>query len=475
MSHDPPESYRPFPNFPGWAADFDPVTVEVYAARLADARAAATPEAMEAAVNVATRYAAVDTGAIEGLYATNRGFTRTIAEQTATWEAALRQHGPEVARSIGDALNGYEMVLDLVTQARPLTEAWIRRLHEVLCASQEMFTVATELGLQEQPLPKGSYKLAPNNPTNADTGRVFHYAPPIDTPAEMARLVAELASPEFLAAHPVVQAAYAHYAFVRIHPFADGNGRVARALAAVFLYRRPGVPLVIFADQKTRYLDALEAADQDLSGPFVAFVAERAIDTIELVRMSLGAQSTPAAMALEQIRRDLAIGGEDRGVLATRVRDLIEVTLPVAVSSFHPPAEVSLQILKRPKEVRRDTARLYERTPDTLAYVLQVEGRLGVAVHRGFSFWAANDATTTPELVVLSVDLDYLTVSPPRHVREIDHLVSDFSETLDVLRREVSPSVSEALRIKVHMWLTGVIAQDLQRLAGQVHRSLRGD
>ena len=250
---------------------------------------------------------------------------------------------------------------------------------------------------------------------------------------------------------------------------------MARALAAVFLYRRPGVPLVIFADQKTRYLDALEAADQDLSGPFVAFVAERAIDTIELVRMSLGAQSTPAAMALEQIRRDLAIGGEDRGVLATRVRDLIEVTLPVAVSSFHPPAEVSLQILKRPKEVRRDTARLYERTPDTLAYVLQVESRLGAAVHRGFSFWAANDATTTPELVVLSVDLDYLTVSPPRHVREIDHLVSDFSETLDVLRREVSPSVSEALRIKVHMWLTGVIAQDLQRLAGQVHRSLRGD
>ncbi len=262
---------------------------------------------------------------------------------------------------------------------------------------------------------------------------------------------------------------------MRIHPFADGNGRVARALAAILLYRRPGVPLVVLADQKARYLDALEAADQDESGTFVAFVAERTIDTIELVRMSLGAQSTRAAVALDRIRRDLAIGGEDRGVLATRVRDVIEVTLPVAVSSFHPPSDISFRILKRPTKVRRDTARSYERTPDTVAYALQVEGRLGAAVHRGFSFWAANDATTTPEIVVPSVDLDHLTSSPPRHVREIDHLVADFSETLDVLRHDVSPSVSEVLRIKVHTWLAGLIAQDLQSLAGQVHRSLRGD
>lgn len=30
----------------------------------------------------------------------------------------------------------------------------------------------------------------------------------------------------FVKAHPVLQAAWAHFAFVAVHPFADGNGRV---------------------------------------------------------------------------------------------------------------------------------------------------------------------------------------------------------------------------------------------------------
>ncbi len=80
--------------FVGWADGFDSTTVDAYANRLDEARAVATPEAMAAAVQVATRYAAVDTGAIEGLYSTNRGFTRTIAEQTATWQEAYVSTGP---------------------------------------------------------------------------------------------------------------------------------------------------------------------------------------------------------------------------------------------------------------------------------------------------------------------------------------------------------------------------------------------
>lgn len=72
--------------------------------------------------------------------------------------------------------------------------------------------------------------------------------------------------------------AYAHCAFVAVHPFADGNGRVARALASAYLYRRPGVPLVIFADQKDEYLDALEETDSGNAQRFVHFVADRLAD-----------------------------------------------------------------------------------------------------------------------------------------------------------------------------------------------------
>ncbi|GAA1771922.1 hypothetical protein GCM10009810_31790 [Nostocoides vanveenii] len=113
-------------------------------------------------MTVATRYAAVDTGALEGLYATTRGFTRTIAEQTATWEAALSLHGIEVARAIEDALAGYNMVLDLVTGREPLSQSWIRQLHERLLRSQTTFTVFTVLGPQTHPMPKGVYKTQPH-------------------------------------------------------------------------------------------------------------------------------------------------------------------------------------------------------------------------------------------------------------------------------------------------------------------------
>lgn len=38
--------------------------------------------------------------------------------------------------------------------------------------------------------------------------------------------------------HPILVAGIAHYELVRIHPFIDGNGRTARALATLILYQR---------------------------------------------------------------------------------------------------------------------------------------------------------------------------------------------------------------------------------------------
>ena len=163
---------------------------------------------------------------------------------------ALRQHRPEVARSIGDALNGYEMVLDLVTQARPLTEAWIRRLHEVLCASQEMFTVATGFGLGAAAAQRqtSSHRTTRPTPTLVVSSTTRRRSTLLRRWRGWSRSWRRPSSSRRIRSS---KRPHAHPAFVRIHPFADGNGRVARALAAVFLYRRPGVPLVIFADQKT--------------------------------------------------------------------------------------------------------------------------------------------------------------------------------------------------------------------------------
>lgn len=288
----PTDPYRPFPRFEDFRdTDFDASTVHEFVGVLESVRDSATPEQLSSAVDRATRWAAVDTGAIEGLYDVDRGFTLSVAAEAAAWDNMHLVVGDAAARSIHDALRAYEFVLDVVTESHPITETWIKELHEVICASQETYTVLTAVGKQEHKLPKGKYKDHPNNPFNLRAGRIHEYAPVTDTPAEMHRLVTELATPEFIAADPVVQAAYAHYAFVCIHPFADGNGRVARAIASVFLYRSPGVPLVIFVDQKLAYLDTLEAADAGNYGPFVSFVADRAIDVIQMI--AADARRTP--------------------------------------------------------------------------------------------------------------------------------------------------------------------------------------
>lgn len=294
-------TYRPFPAFTDWAPrGFDSRVVDRSAELLATAKSTATEEDLARAVSVATRSAAVDTGAIEGLYTVDRGFTKTIATQGAAWQNALAARGETVRRAIEDALNAYDYVLDATTSAVAISEKWIRELHAVICASQGTYTVHTQHGTEQRPLPKGTYKTMPNSPTNLSTGAVHSYASVADTGPEMARLMQELGSRDFMAAHPVIQAAYAHYAFVCVHPFSDGNGRVARALASVYLYRSPGVPLVIYADQRSDYLDALEAADAGDSAPFTTFVEQRTIDTIGMVRVSLR-RVPPARESVESI------------------------------------------------------------------------------------------------------------------------------------------------------------------------------
>ncbi len=186
------------------------------------------------------------------------------------------------------------MVLDFATQNRPIAEAWIRDLHAEICRSQDSYLVQTSRGPQEQRLPKGQYKHLPNHVRDRNDN--IHAHAPVDlTPAEMHRLCEELRSEAFEDAHPVLQAAYAHYAFVVIHPFADGNGRVARALASIYMYRLHSVPLLILMDTRDEYISALEDADGKNYQSFVDFVLERALDGIQLVKESMDAAEAPRA------------------------------------------------------------------------------------------------------------------------------------------------------------------------------------
>ena len=456
-------TYQPFPAFRDWPVDFDPSVVDAYAKRLQQAKATATPEALRRAVEIATRYAAVDTNAIEGLYATDRGFTRTIATQSEFWQRALDLRGEQVKRSIGDALAGYDYVLDAATGATPITATWIRELHAVITEHQETFTVyvpiANDFVQEERLLPRGEYKRLPNNPTNIATGQVHDYALPEDTPSEMIRLTDELNSPEFLRAHPVVQAAYAHFAFVSIHPFADGNGRVSRALASAFLYRDPGVPLVVFVDQRDAYLDLLGRADAGQPGGFVHFIEQRVIDTIDMVAESLGESETGENDGADTAAIVKALSDwpdQDLVAVARRLHGLCVTALQDALTTVSLPDALDVQIIPmRPVGIR------VPRIPE--GYVLAgsfawMSVTAIVDPSSGQRHWqshviavATHAAGNAPELLVVGLDDGPL---------------------LDVWRRNIDPVETAALTIQINTWAENTarrFIRSLRTVLGERH------
>jgi fido (protein-threonine AMPylation protein) len=84
-------------------------------------------------------------------------------------------------------------------------------------------------------------------------------------------------------AHPVVRSAWLHHRFVCVHPFQDGNGRVARALTLLVLLRNHYAPLVVDRNQRADYLDALDEANEGDLRPLVRlFGAVQALVVKEL-------------------------------------------------------------------------------------------------------------------------------------------------------------------------------------------------
>jgi Fic/DOC family len=87
--------------------------------------------------------------------------------------------------------------------------------------------------------------------------------------------------------HPTVRVVLGHFVFVYIHPYMDGNGRIARFLMNLML-ASGGYPwTVIPVEKRTSYMSALESAsvDHDIA-PFAKFLGR-------LVQASL--DGTPAA------------------------------------------------------------------------------------------------------------------------------------------------------------------------------------
>ena len=75
---------------------------------------------------------------------------------------------------------------------------------------------------------------------------------------------------------PSVRAVLGHWLFGYVHPYADGNGRIAR-FAMNAMLASGGYPwTIIRVEDRDAYMAALEAASVDMNiAPFAQFIAER--------------------------------------------------------------------------------------------------------------------------------------------------------------------------------------------------------
>jgi Fic family protein len=425
--------YRGFPDFAAWEP-LPPEDADLwsrFASSLERQREDVTPEALKASVDVALRAAALDTGAIEGLYTVDRGFTMTVAVQGLAWEQMIAERGAEVRELFEAQLAGYELVLDAVTRKLPVTEAWIRALHETLCAPQRSYRVLTASGWQEHELPKGQYKTQPNHVRLAG-GSMHAYAPVDQVSSEMHRLVEQIRSPHFEEAHPILQASWVHYAFVAIHPFADGNGRVARALASIYFYRSCSIPLVIFANQRLAYFDALPAADLGDARPLLGFFRDRGIDTMQMAAESL---RTAESSALTEVAERLKSRGPRRGTLTEEdLFNLQERLLREALALV----QAKLQQLDLASRVSLEISPLGR------------EGAILVLRHRTVPFIHFE----TQVLVVLETN--------PQAPFAF-HLEEPY-DTLDIRLEDIYPEISEALKLRLDGWAQRLLAGSLRQL-----------
>jgi Fic family protein len=187
------------------------------------------------------------------------GNTLTLGETAFVLEEGLTVAGKPLKdhQEVAGHARAIDLLYRLLEQNRPIAEADLFKLHRAV-------QVETITDIYS---PVGAWKPEPNgtHATTADGRQVFiDYAKPADVPALMAhwleQLNASLAAP---GDESTALAAYAslHLGLVRIHPFADGNGRMARLLANLPVLKAGYPPIVIDRSRRREYLQCLSGYD----------------------------------------------------------------------------------------------------------------------------------------------------------------------------------------------------------------------
>lgn len=201
------------------------------------------------------------------------GNTLTLSETKLVLEEGITVGGKTLREHLEATNNaaGYDLIVRLAREEAPINHVLVQQVHEVVTR-----------GILES---AGRYRTRNVRITGAvrsppDWQHILR---------EMDELFADIGRND---RDVIEMTAYFHHRFVAIHPFVDGNGRVARLLGNLYLLRNGYPPVVL--DQKNRqdYYRALREADNGDLGPFTLFIARAVNDTFSHYLAVIGRDDT---------------------------------------------------------------------------------------------------------------------------------------------------------------------------------------
>ena len=217
------------------------------------------------------RFACVSTNELEGVFLLEGDSEKKLARCGFYANAidgisrSSRERQPDmVLRILKNTQRCYTRIVSTMKDPSILTAEFIKEAHGILLEGDNL-EVDKLTGIAHI-VPLGRFRATPCYASHANTeGYEILFCPVAQLEKDMEWLIDTMqqiiiSQDDF---DPYRAAAWIHFAFVRIHPFADGNGRMARMIASIPLLRAQLPPIYVSKESKTRYFAALKHADDD--------------------------------------------------------------------------------------------------------------------------------------------------------------------------------------------------------------------
>jgi len=147
----------------------------------------------------------------------------------------------------------FDLMVKLVHAKKPISQEIIQQIHEIVTK-----------GILEE---SGKYRTENVRIAGSKTTPLSY--------SKIVKLMGEyISNIRELKLHPIKKAAFIHHELVRMHPFLDGNGRVARLITNLYLMQMGHPPIVLKKEEQRKYYQVLQKADGGDLSPLAAFIAK---------------------------------------------------------------------------------------------------------------------------------------------------------------------------------------------------------